>query len=271
MGEKVGLPYLEKLVGKTVTVFKGGPESRTGILLEVKKDYLVLELKGKNYVYYPFKQLKSVIDHSKNSVTVSKEHTEEDEKQPTFPDKFRDVVRHLQNSVVQVNGGGPASSKGFLMDVKSEFIVLSTEKEGLIFYRLDQVKSVTGVATTHGETESADSFEGDQSFADLLALHLYSWTTINGGPDKVEGVLVEVNKSYSVLVKHEDIIYVSNASIHFVAQQVSSDSNEEKNKEKSEQSSAGNSSEAKDKADKKSKKKMMISNLTRNMNVNQEE
>ena len=32
MADKVGFGYLEKLLGNTVTVFKGGPHSDTGVL-----------------------------------------------------------------------------------------------------------------------------------------------------------------------------------------------------------------------------------------------
>ena len=66
MGDKVGFGYLEKLAGDTVTVFKGGPHSDTGVLVAVKKDYLVLKTEDKGYVYYPFKHLKRVVGNTKN-------------------------------------------------------------------------------------------------------------------------------------------------------------------------------------------------------------
>ena len=69
----------------------------------------------------------------------------------------------------------------------------------------------------------------DHSFTDVLGVHLHKWTTINEGPDKVEGVLVDVNDSFTILVKNEEIIYVTNESIHFIKQKVNN-GNEDKNK-----------------------------------------
>lgn len=250
--EKVSLPYLRKLVGKMVTVFKGGPNSRTGVLVEVKKDFLVLQTKDEGFVYYPFAQLKSIIENTKHSADKKMDATSENEIVSTFPNTFHELVASLQMNTILVNGGGPASAKGFLIDVKPEFIVLSTEKDGLLFFRLDQVKSISGKAIEQKTELPEITFGGSQSFADLLGLHLYNWTTFNGGPDRVEGVLVEVNKTYSVLVKHEEVVYVPNDSIHFIAQKVNSNNDGEDNSEQS--NGKSNSSNV---------KRMLIENLTR--------
>ena len=44
---------------------------------------------------------------------------------------------------VLVNGGKHPSNQGYLIDAKSEFIAYSSEKEGLVFYRLDHIKSLS--------------------------------------------------------------------------------------------------------------------------------
>lgn len=252
--EKVSLSFLGKLLGKTVTVFKGGPNSRTGTLVALKRDFLVLRTKDDGFMFYPYAHLKSIIENTKHSADTMKESASTEEPLTTFPDTFQELLASLRMSTVLVNGGGPASAKGFLIDVKSEFIALSTEKEGLIFFRLDQVKSITGTLAEQETDLSTVSFEGSHSFTDLLGLHLYNWTTFNGGPDRVEGVLVEVNKTFSVLVKNEEVIYVANESIHFIVQKVSgSSSNEEE--DNSEKSNGKSSSSA--------VKRMLIENLTR--------
>ena len=222
MADKVGLSYLEKLVGKTVTVFKGGPHSRTGELLAVQSDYLVLKTEDQQVVYYPLTQLKSVIDNTKNStVSIENLYTRLAAQETiVYPDTFQELVQSLQMGYVQVNGGGPSSSKGYLLDTKSEYIALTTEEKGLVFYRLDQIKSLSTTESDFSEVLPTIAFGGSDLFTDLLRSLLLQWTTVNHGPDKVEGILIEVNDEYSVLVKHKEVIYVPNDSINFVAQKV---------------------------------------------------
>ena len=238
MTDHVGFGYLEKLVGNTVTVFKGGPHSDMGVVEAVREDYLVLNTEDKGYVYYPFKHLKRVIDNTKNqtkSQTLTDETSEESELR-VFPDTFLELIQSLQMKVVHVNGGKHPSNQGYLIDAKSEFIAYSSEKEGLVFFRLDHIKSLSATEVEGAEALPAVEFDGDHSFSDVLGVHLHKWTMINEGPDKVEGVLVDVNDSFTILVKNEEIIYVANESIHFIRQKVNHSNGDKDKSDKNDQS-----------------------------------
>ncbi|USK69322.1 hypothetical protein [Peribacillus asahii] len=285
MADKVGLSYLEKLVGKTVTVFKGGPHSRTGELLAVQSDYLVIKTEDQQVVYYPLTQLKSVIDNTKNStVSIENLYTRLAAQETImYPDTFQELVQSLQLGYVQVNGGGPSSSKGYLLDAKSEYIALTTEEKGLVFYRLDQIKSLSTAESEFSEVLPTIAFGGSELFTDLLRSLLLQWTTVNHGPDKVEGILIEVNDEYSVLVKHKEVIYVPNDSINFVAQKVAVE--EEENSQDGNMDSTTqniiqptitqsdtqpvNSSPARTSARNSTIRRMLIENIMRNSTVGQ--
>lgn len=269
MSDKVGFGYLEKLVGNTVTVFKGGPHSDTGVLESVQKDYLVLKTDDKGYVYYPFTHLKRVVDNAKNQVTASKDETSEELEETIFPATFLELAQTLQLKPIHVNGGKHATNQGYLIDAKSEYIAYSSEKEGLVFHRLDQIKSLSATEVEDGETLPAIDFGGNTTFTDVLGIHLHKWTTINEGPDKVEGVLVDVNENFTVLVKNEEIIYVTNESIHFIKQKVN---NGDKNDQKNENSNPSqDSSQSNGKSKGAVLKRMIIENLAKNTAVRKED
>lgn len=257
MGDKVGFGYLKKLLGNTVTVFKGGPHSDTGVLQAVRKDYLVLKTDVYGYVYYPVNHLKRVIDNTKKQAKTS-EGALEEIASPDFPKTFQELVHSLRMKPVKVNGGKHSANQGYLLDVNSEFMVLGSEKEGLIFYRLDHIKSLAATAVQEGETLDLIDFAGGHSFTDVLGENLHKWTTINEGPDKVEGVLVEVNDSFTVLVKNDEVIYVTNDSIKLIKQKV----NEEKNQDNSNESNE-NSNQSKGNNRGATIKRMIVENLAK--------
>lgn len=239
MADKVGLAYLEKLVGRAVTVYKGGPDAGMGVLEVVREDYLVLKTEDKGYVYYPFTHLKRVVDNSKTATTMTMDESSEESTSPDFPETFMEMIKSLQRKPVLVNGGKHPHDQGYLIDAQSEFIAYHSEKDGLVFYRMDHIRSLSALEVEEEEDETLSNveFSGQHSFVDVLGVHLHKWTSINGGPDKVEGVLVEVTDSLTILVKNEEIIYVTNDSIHFIKQKV------HRKEEKNEQSNDNNSTQ----------------------------
>ena len=78
------------------------------------------------------------------------------------------MAQSLQLKPVHVNGGKHPSNQGYLIDAKSEFIVYSSEKEGLVFYRLDQIKSLSAMEVEEGETLPTIDLGGNYSFTDVL-------------------------------------------------------------------------------------------------------
>src|SRR3954453_12313575 len=56
---------IDSLKGKMVTIYKGGPESKSGKLLDVQSDYLTLYTQNKAVIYYQTEHVKSIIEDSK--------------------------------------------------------------------------------------------------------------------------------------------------------------------------------------------------------------
>ena len=256
MGDKVGFGYLKMLVGKTVTVFKGGPHSDTGVLEAVNKDYLVLKTK-EGFVYYPFKHLKRVIGNTKQQAETSEVAAEESASH-VFPKTFEELVNSLRMKPVRVNGGKHPHNQGVLLDANSEFMVFSSEQDGLVFYSLEHIKSLAASAVEEAETLDSIEFAGGHTFRDVLGEYFYKWVTLNEGPDKVEGVLVEVNDRFTVVVKNDEVIYVVNEHIKMIKQKVNDEKKQDQSNENSNQSDDSNKSKGKNRD---AIKRMIVENL----------
>ena len=60
----------KSLVGKTIKVDRGGPESRIGKLMAVLDDHLVLLTKDDGVIYYNTHHVKSVTENSKDTMDI---------------------------------------------------------------------------------------------------------------------------------------------------------------------------------------------------------
>lgn len=210
MADTINLTYLNDLVGRVVKINKAGPDLRTGKLLEVNDDYLTLQTKEQEVVYYLLNHVKAVVEDTKGNVS------------PTdYPEltiyggetkTVMDLLDQLLLGAVQINGGGPASRFGKLLAVNDEFLTLETKKEGLVLYQLDHIKSVTEMEQ---KEENESVYELEPAFAEavtlpqILAVLKRQWVTVNNGPDKVEGVLSEFDDETLVIVHDKEVYYVS--------------------------------------------------------------
>ncbi|MFE4130397.1 hypothetical protein [Peribacillus sp. YIM B13482] len=213
MEETVGLPYLEALTGKFVRAFKGGPDSREGKLLTVQSDYIVIQTEQNQLVYFAIEHLKIVVGNAKKSqldlCSINEEET-------VYPANFLGMLESLQTSIIQVNGGGPASKVGQVVDVKEEFLVLSSENDGLVLYPISHIKSVTVLELA--DNELLPQFgDGTETINGLLSQLVHNWVSVSaGGPNKVEGILMEVTDSHLIVVHHEELFYVTTDHVQFV-------------------------------------------------------
>ena len=224
--------YLSSLIGKAVQVYKGGPDSNVGVLLNVNADYLSLQKEDGEIIYYKTAHIKSIRKDSQirfNSVLKVY-----DANNLFKADTFNELAINFKNKTVRINGNGPESKFGKLLDVKGDFFVLLTEADGLIFYKEHHVTSLSHsipVATNKvekvGKVKSESSAIGEvveevnqftemysQIAADttneLLSNLKYSWIKINRkGPESVEGMLVESNENYLILVVNDEIFRIS--------------------------------------------------------------
>lgn len=80
---------------------RGGPESKSGLLLEVKTDYLTLYLfESNNVVYYQLKHIKSITENSKTNFKPFR--LEDVEQNASKSDSFRRLIKLFQYEYLQI-------------------------------------------------------------------------------------------------------------------------------------------------------------------------
>jgi spore coat protein B len=264
---KAKLSFLETLVNKQVIVYRGGPESKEGILRDVKNDYLVLETED-GLIFYQLKHLKSVLENSQGFMTETEEIVLPKEK------TLYSLTKSYLNYRVQINRGGPECRKGLLRNVTRDFLTLETEEDGILYYQLDHIKSLSEVTDDVDDVEMMEeegllespsglTFLNDvttvkvepsevdlkmiecDTFSELCQELKYSWVNINrGGPEKLEGMLVDVGEDYVTVVKDEEVMRLSNYHIRNI-NKIELEEKEEKEEGKDEDNKESNQEEDK--------------------------
>lgn len=122
----------------------------------------------------------------------------------------RSQVERVSNLVgrhIRVNRGGPDSIEGTLMAVLSEYWVLSSAT-GTIYVQSSHVKSITEGDKSQNASRSV-RFIRTSSFRGLLNELRQNFVQINqGGPEKVEGFLAEVNADHLLLIVGREFVRV---------------------------------------------------------------
>ncbi len=126
----------------------------------------------------------------------------------------RDMMKSLVGKIIKVDRGGPESRIGMLLDVYDDFLVVLTEDDGVVYYLTHHIKSVTENAKEQLEfnIEVPEGFDYKKAehFQGLLDALKFQWVKINrGGPEKLEGVLSDVNKDFVSLINKEEIVRLS--------------------------------------------------------------
>jgi spore coat protein B len=144
-------PDFQSLLGKTIKINKGGSESRTGLLLAVKPDHLVLQSAEDGISYYHTDHIKSVIGHTKDEfhaayvqkTSKNNENTPEAaasgqpeavaavQEAPVYPkaENYAGLLQGLQYSWVRINRGGPESIEGVLVESTDRELTLVVNQE----------------------------------------------------------------------------------------------------------------------------------------------
>jgi len=122
----------------------------------------------------------------------------------------------LIGKLVRVNRGGPESSEGIVLAVKSDYIVIFAKHEGVVYFNREHIKSITILHKPHKHSEKHGhhhrvirwKHRKPSSFLDALRSKKNHLIKINrGGPESIVGVLSQVNADYiTLIVNHESII-----------------------------------------------------------------
>lgn len=253
------------LKGKTVTIYKAGPESKTGKVLDVKPDYIALYAQNNNkdnkdnskeneknsknqndqntVVYYQVDHIKSIIEDTKtNSMQITEELPEIEY---YHSDSFKGLLERFVDQTIQINQGGPQSKHGVLVAVFGNFLVLFTDDDGLVYFNTQHVKSISkfnGDEQDIQQTMLISNWICVDEFHDLFKDLSNQWVSVNrGGPDAMEGILVESMEGHYTLINNQEVMrihpfHIQSISVgpkgHLKQQNNNQNKKENKNKEK---------------------------------------
>lgn len=228
--------FLESLIGRVVTIYRGGPESKTGKLLDVQSDYVTLYDQNNNnknnnndsqsnqnnqgiVIYYQAEHVKSISEDSKNN---SMQVTQNDEQEVEYlkSETFDGLMQELLNETVQINQGGPESKYGVLLSANEDFIGIYTQDDGVVYYNVRHIKSVCKYPNnqnkrndkTQNQVETTTVYPSlveASDFRDIFKHMEHNWVSINrGGPEAMEGILVENSGGHYTLVSDQEVLRV---------------------------------------------------------------
>lgn len=152
----------------------------------------------------------------------------------------KDMMESLINRSIKINRGGPESGSGILLGVKDDYLILYSEKDGIVYFKNQHIKSLTEGSNKKQSNKNGQNYTLDQlnaleyiapdTFDELLSLLRYQWVTINrGGPEKVEGVLHDSNGSFVALFSNDELLRLSMYHIRSISYGVKME--EEQNEE----------------------------------------
>jgi len=211
--------FFHSLEGKDVKIYRGGPEARHGVVVDVQSDYVALAAKD-SVIYYQAKHIKSVSQPTKPKPPHHEEKQKEKGKVRFLSAKnFHKLLKKMEQQVIQLNQGGPESIHGMLLSVKHDFLMMFIEDDGLIYVNINHVKSVSSSRKPFKgnkgkmKEKKMDAHHFDEVFRGLEN----KWVSINrGGPEAVEGVLVVEDGDYK-LYRNEEVIHVNPCHVRSIS------------------------------------------------------
>jgi len=154
---------LASLIGRNIRIDRGGPESRTGRLLGMKEDHLVVYEEKEGVIYYKRHHIKSIgIDARENSDLGGEDSGD----MPAFVDAtcFCELLSSLQYRWVQINRGGPEKIEGVLGDVFPDRVLLIVNNEIVVIfkYHIRSISVGAGKKEDKAKGEKEDKAKGEK-------------------------------------------------------------------------------------------------------------
>jgi spore coat protein B len=155
----------------------------------------------------------------------------------------------MVGKTVRLDRGGPESRTGQVLAVQQDFLVLFEEKEGVIYYKTDHIKSLSVDAKDYSDLTPAEGFvqpnfiQAD-SFNAVLETMKHRWVKINrGGPESAEGLLTEIFDDYLLLTINNELVNVFNFHIRSISYK-SANQNDEASKQESQKQQSSQANDA---------------------------
>ncbi|WP_410984375.1 spore coat protein [Bacillus cereus] len=139
---------IESWIYQSVKVNLGGPESCTGVLLEVGGDYLILQGNTGEVIYYQRRHVKGVMK-KKKEIGLSPYFIEQ-----YYVDgaTFQEILGSLKYKWIKINRGGLESVEGVLSEVNEEYVTLINRDE-VIYVINVHIKNVNQIIKTNKDEE----------------------------------------------------------------------------------------------------------------------
>jgi len=226
--------FLKSLVGQQVQVYKGGPESKQGTLLDVQSDYICLLAQNNNnnnnnsgnnqnqnqtkVVYYRTQHLQSISENSKSNSMPRFQNDEGESYEYYRANSFDLLMGHFIQKYVQINLGGPESKTGVLLDTSGSYVAILTDDDGVVYYNVQHIKSISEYNNSNDNNSSQDSgqqvqipeYFRAQDFHNLFGQMSHKWVSINrGGPEAIEGVLVQGMGGHYTVVSNDEVLRIN--------------------------------------------------------------
>lgn len=149
------------------------------------------------------------------------------------------MLHSLVDNIIKIDRGGPESREGRLIAAGVDYITLLTENEGVVYYRTHHIKSLTSNTKNDSQFDFQvpDDFRFIQAedFKGVLESLKYHWVQINrGGPEKLEGIVDQVNDNFVTIIAKEEVIRISMFHIRNVSYEVKDRKNKDTNGKKTE-------------------------------------
>jgi spore coat protein B len=133
-------------------------------------------------------------------------------------DSIGKITRYQGNNV-KVNLGGPESLPGRLLGVQSDYLTLDTKKDGVVYYPLRHVKSVSINSEDFSRSSRSARYHNESNFLGVVRNLHHKKVKINrGGPESVEGVVSNVFDNHLELTVNNDIVFISIYHIKSISQ-----------------------------------------------------
>ena len=151
---------LNTLIGQNIKVNLGGPESRSGILISIKSDYLIVQTKKEGILYYPFQHIKGIqtSPSTKSDTIIESDFFDHDD--------FEEVLEQLKLRKVKINRGGPDSVEGIITGLTNGNIILSKNDE-ILFIPIFHVKNINEVILDEEKEEDEENNENETNEEEL--------------------------------------------------------------------------------------------------------
>ncbi len=107
---------VEQMVGSYVQVNQGGPESKTGYLVDIAGNYMALLTDDDGVVYYNIHHIKSISEYNQNN----QDQNQNSNQAVSIPDYFKaddfhQLFGQMSHKWVAINRGGPQALEGVLV------------------------------------------------------------------------------------------------------------------------------------------------------------